>query len=394
MIRPQPLNVFQRLARTWDAVHPYNAGQACRVAGTFDADVLDDSWNATLRAFGFDADEPAHVHALVESLPVHFTSQLNRRFYDANEPPFRAFRKEAEGGTWLGVVYHHWVADSVAVRLLMRDWLSRLIGLPTIDVPPLRAAVSPDVSIFPVLRRYSDYRRTRKVLTMGPLDYPTRTQLIEPTGPIVPQLLAHARKHDATLNDLFLAALAEACSRFVPTERRAGRDGLAISSVVDLRRTRTICDAGFGCALGFNSVAYRPSELADWERLLRATARRRETRSSGGTLWMLAAEVASRFSSPGRLYDFYRKEAPFAGGISNVNLNGTWFGRRHPQLVLDYVRVSPTGPMVPVAVNVTTLGERLHLSMTYRSALLNDWTAKELAETFLERLTRIPCGSV
>ncbi len=89
------------------------------------------------------------------------------------------------------------------------------------------------------------------------------------------------------------------------------------------------------------------------------------------------------------MYDFYRKEAPFAGGISNVNLNETWFARQHPQRILDYVRISPTGPMVPVAMNVTTLGDRLRLSLTYRAALLNDWTAKELGEQFAGRLMRI-----
>jgi hypothetical protein len=134
-------------------------------------------------------------------------------------------------------------------------------------------------------------------------------------------------------------------------------------------------------------------DLTEWERLLRAVGRKREARHSAGVLWMLAADAASRFTPPERAYDFYRKEAPFAGGISNVNLNGTWFARQHPTNVLNYMRVSPTGPMVPVALNVTTLGDRLRLSMTYRANLLNDWTAKELGEMFLNRLTRISCGS-
>ena len=36
---------------------------------------------------------------------------------------------------------------------------------------------------------------------------------------------------------------------------------------------------------------------------------------------------------------------------------GSWFADRHPFPVLDYVRVSPTGPMIPLAMNVTTLGD-------------------------------------
>jgi hypothetical protein len=105
---------------------------------------------------------------------------------------------------------------------------------------------------------------------------------------------------------------------------------------------------------------------------------------------MQAAELATRFVRPDRLYDFYRKEAPFAGGLSNVNLSDTWFAEQQAAgRVLDYVRVSPTGPMVPVVLNVTTLGDDMRLSMTYRSNLMNDWTAAELAEMFVRRVATV-----
>src|SRR5262249_33730641 len=109
-----------------------------------------------------------------------------------------------------------------------------------------------------------------------------------------------------------------------------------------------------------------------------------------GVWWMHAAEISTRFARRERLYDFYRKEAPFAGGISNVNLNDTWFAApRAAGLVLDYVRISPTGPMVPVVLSVTTLGDDMRVSMTYRSNLMNDWTAIELAEAFVRRVKTI-----
>ena len=44
---------------------------------------------------------------------------------------------------------------------------------------------------------------------------------------------------------------------------------------------------------------------------------------------------------------------------------------------------------MPVALNVTTLGDDLRLSMTYRSNLLNDWTAAELARAFVGRLRQL-----
>lgn len=393
------LNVFQRLARTWDGVHPYNAGQACRVAGAFDADAVDRSWDASLRALGLGtvtsdgtrfSFQPVPERAVQwlapdTGLDRHFTTELNRPFDDATEPPFRPFVQSAGGSTWLGIVYQHWVADSHSIRLLMCDWVSRLLGIgaPRARSTPPAGRAPCDTAALELLRRYGQFRRCRKVHTMGPLDHAVRVRLLPKLTSVVPGLRAFARTHGVTVNDLFLAALAQACGQLVPTQSRPGRRDLAVSSVVDLRRARTSVDA-FGCMLGFRSIVCRSGDLGDGRRLLRSVAAQR-TRSNG-LLWMLAAEWASRLTPPQRVYDFYRKEAPFVGGISNVNLNGTWFARRHPSPVLDYTRVSPTGPMVPVAMNVTTLGDDLHLSMTYRTALFNDWTAAELAQAFVRRI--------
>jgi NRPS condensation-like uncharacterized protein len=236
---------------------------------------------------------------------------------------------------------------------------------------------------------------------MGPLDYPVAVRMFDPLRGVVSSALAYARAHGVKLNDVFVAALAEACHRFVPTQARTGRRGLAVSSIVNLRpylgerADRT----GFGCQLGFTGVVCREHEMHDWRRLLRTVARQNQLERTGrfgrpGVAWMHAAELATRFAHRDRLYDFYRKEAPFAGGMSNVNLNDTWFAAQHAAgRVLDYLRISPTGPMVPVVLNVTTLGGDLRMTMTYRSNLMNDWTAGELAEMFAARLASVASGS-
>jgi hypothetical protein len=384
------LNVFQRLARTWDSVHPYNAGQACLARGAFETGVLDGAWNAALGAFSFHSVPPQRVDAVLDDLPAHYETELNRGFA-SDGLPFRAFAKGGGGSTWLGITYRHWAADSFSVRRLLREWLGRLVDVPaTPDVTTRRRPSGRRAPPFSLLRRYADFRRTRKVQTMGPLDYPTRVRLLDVRSAAVPNLIAYARRHGVTLNDVLVASLAQACDRLVPTELRPGRRNLAIGSVVDLRSSD---DLDFGCRLGFSSVICRASELAGWDGLLRAVACRREPRDAAGQLWMRAAEFASRFTPPERAYDFYRKEVPFAGGISNVNLDETWVGALHPHTVSDYIRISPTGPMVPVALNVTTLGGRLRVSMTYRAALFNDWTAKELGDMFADRLTRIAVGN-
>jgi hypothetical protein len=378
-------NVFQRLARTWDAVHPYNAAQACLIAGSFDETRLKKHWT----------DVEVRTLELNEDLSRHFTVELNRPF---DRCSFRPFVQPCQAGTWLGIVYRHRVADNISIREMMQAWAARVMGLSERGRSPASRKPAEGFGVnalLQLIRRYDEHRRVRKVHTMGPLDYAVRVRVLDDLRGVSPRaLLSYARSHGVTLNDVLVAALAEACGRRVPVQHRAGRRDLAVSSIVDLRPY--LADEadrlGFGCHLGFSGVVCRERELLHWLRLLQVVARQNRLERDGkhgppGMWWMHAAAIATRFVRPDRLYDFYRKEAPFAGGLSNVKLNDTWFAEQHAAgRVLDYVRVSPTGPMVPIALNVTSLGEHLRLSMTYRWNLMNDWTAGELAEMFVRRV--------
>jgi hypothetical protein len=104
---------------------------------------------------------------------------------------------------------------------------------------------------------------------------------------------------------------------------------------------------------------------------------------------MGASLVARRVISPKRAYPFYRKHMPLAGGISNVCLDRTWAAQYHPTPLLDYIRVSPTGPMIPLAFTPTTLGSQFNLGLTYRHNLLTDPAADAIVVEFLDRLARL-----
>ena len=81
---------------------------------------------------------------------------------------------------------------------------------------------------------------------------------------------------------------------------------------------------------------------------------------------------------------------PLAGGVSNVNLNGSWASEYHPAPLLDYVRVSPSGPMMPLVFTPTTLGSRLNFGLTCRTSVVPPERAEEMSRMFIDRLMRVP----
>ena len=169
--------------------------------------------------------------------------------------------------------------------------------------------------------------------------------------------------------------------------------------IVDLRaRSRRDMSRVFGLFLGFANVICRREDLREWPRLVRQIARQtrihKQTDSpQASAVWMFAALAAARFVPIHKTFRFYRKHMPLAAGISNVNLNRTWAAAYHPSPILQYIRVSPTGPMVPLVFTLTTLGEDLSLGLTYRSTLFSDELAQKIAATFLSRFAQLAeCG--
>ena len=444
-----PLNAFQCLARDWEKVHPYNAAQAMRLSGDADCAAVAKAWAEAIEAAGLgrvsvdpiDGRRFRHqtlngelVRYPVRILPAgtdlgsYISAELNRAFDDPGEPPFRPFviplppdplqsracfgadgPTESQGSYYLGVVYQHWVADSTAVRLLLKDWFVRLYDPAQARCRPLgqarhgywslfgpcRGGWQPTDMFFNLIRRHWRYRAVKKVQTFGRSDYPMKVLLRAAPEGLIERLSAYAKARRLKLNDLFLAALAESCDRLVPTQHRLTRQDLAVATIVDLRphAPQDLSDT-FGLFLGFTEVVCGPRELCDFDRLIESVARqnrlhRRRGIRQSSLAWLLAAWAVRRFLPAQKIYHFYRKETPLVGGVSNVNLNPTWAADYSPMKLLEYVRVSPTGPMVPLVLAVTTLGRRLHLSMTFRPALLTDEAAEELASSVLTRLASL-----
>lgn len=401
------LNVFQRLTRQWDKLHPYNAAQAMKLAGLADHDRFAWAWQKTLCELGLAETGQSGLLCIRPATSVDelMSAELNRRFDDSLEPPFRAFVLADGENHWAGIVYHHWVADSFSVRLLMREWFLRVHDPAAARRLPLcmategywklygpgRSGWSLGRAALDIIQFASRVKRVRRLDPECMEDLSTSFTLHHVPQGLIDAMTARAKAAGVTVNDVFLAALAQVCDRLVPARSTRQRIDLALGTIVDLRWRGRPIDRAFGLLLGFTCVFCRPADLLEWDRLLRRihqqTASHRRNHSAEASMVRMAAGllVAKMLQRRG-LLEFYRKRLPLAGGISNVNLNRDWPVRYHPRPLLDYVRVSPCGPMMPIVLTPTTLGQNLNIGMTYRSKVLSVAQAGLFADMFLARL--------
>ncbi|WP_428938582.1 condensation domain-containing protein [Fontivita pretiosa] len=418
------LNIFQRLTRQWDSLHPYNAAQLMRLAGTGDPDALAAHWRASLDELGLGRVrtvgdrfrweplngqiQPALIlrTAPQACLEQVLAQELNRPFNPDDDLPFRALLFQGNDSHWLGVVYHHWVADSFSIRQLLRQWFLRIYDPARTRRQPLNLHPPGYLRLFgPAAANWSllggilhgarwtaRFKRVRRLDPDVYRQFHVRFRFYRAGGGLIQRLVPIARAAGVTVNDVFLAAMAQACDRFVPVKRTVRRQDLALGTIVDLRcrTTRDTSDL-FGLFLGFTSVFCRPHDLPDFRRLLRCVSRQNARHKAAripeaSQIRMLAGLLAQRLLSRDSLIEMYRKRLALAGGISNVNLNRDWPADYHPHPLLEYLRVSPCGPLMPVVFTPTTLGGELNFGLTYRTPLIPDDHAHGIADTFLDRI--------
>jgi hypothetical protein len=417
-----PLNIFQKLMRRWDAVHPYNAAQMMKLEGSPDADHWRSAWHSTLAQTGLGAVLLEHnryryvplnghsaaytVQFPTADLTDYISTQINRPFDDPHEPPFRPFIIRRDGHFYAGLIYQHWLADSASIRMLMREWFVRVYDPKKADQNPMQLAttgywnsIGPNrggwtvaQGMLDMARRHIRMRRVQKIASTALDDHTIGFSVIPAAPGLIDRVRSAARSRGVKVNDLFLASLIEACALHVPLQPRKNRTDIAVGSVVDLRPwcPQHLAEA-FGLFLGFTNVICKPDELRCFDHLLDCVAKQTRLQKSTGVapaslMWMTGAFYVGKLSKPNELYHFYRKELPLAGGISNVDLTHSWLAAYHPAPLLDYIRVSPTGPMTPVALTTTTLGNQFHLGITYRTGLISNEKSTDLARTFLARL--------
>ena len=421
------LNPFQQLMRDWGRLKAYNAGQMMTLAGTPDLNRWNRAANRVLQAIGIgrpifsgDAVSFEPDEACVQNSSVDFgtlaATQLAMPF-SADQIPIRFFLlAEAPDRYSLLAIYDHWLADSHSIRNIM-CLLRQAYGqpdTPLTNIPTMTTCnhrhyfgrrLAPAITLRDWLFSARDYWRHRSAYRMDisdPTDFTCGFDFHRlPTG-LINTLRQTGKRQSATVHDLFLAALAIAMGEFTaqhrakPRSRRLHppRRAIALGTIVDIRnQANPPLDNIFGMYLSCYATVLRAPEASNVQALVQQIAKRsRKVKQSAEAVrafdsFAVAQFWWQRYRHARHHADFFAKNLPTVAGISNVNLTGSWCNPPVPDAddlpaVLDYVRISPTGPLSPLVLTLTTIGTQLTLAATWRTMAFNTQQAAQIIERF------------
>jgi hypothetical protein len=422
------LNRFQRTMLDWNDLHPYNAVHVVRVPATLDLPRLREVIQATLDGLGLtnlsmdreagtceygggpvvseltvvEGDSPAG-----SLLATEIERQLNTPFHQGKSfDPFRFFVASEQGSFSLGLAYFHPVADAESVVWLLKRLVAAYRGIAadnssaTVELSSSRpgssillrpGAVLKQIPALPafirILRtscrpRYRDTDDLRNGFTSFTL---------EPAA--LGWLRAAGKSWDITLNDLFIALLLHSLTPLAGARRQARRPRMAAGCIVNVRKDLGVRPGTFGLFLGSFMVAHEVPESIGFKELATAvglqTARIKARRLYLATPVQLAfASFVLRFFSTKRKRSFYQKHCPLWGGITNMNLNPLWEDQAQ-DCPLDYLRAVSTGPVTPLVLSVTTVGERVNVGLSYRTTVFSAAEIGQVQSRLTEGVARL-----
>jgi hypothetical protein len=183
------------------------------------------------------------------------------------------------------------------------------------------------------------------------------------------------------------------------------RDKVGLGTIVDIRdAARQSLDQVFGLFLSSYTVVLDKPEQTAVDVLAKAISartskiKRKNGAAKGYTALMFARLSWDLLPKLGRKHlraQVFHKNVPVTAGISNVNMSKSWVdtpvdaSRSDGPVVLDYLRISPAGPLIPLVFTLTTIQRRLSLCCTYRTTAFTAAQAQELVREFIDRLSGI-----
>jgi len=437
MIRRAPsligrLNAFQRVMLQWSELHPYNAAHTYRLSGPLSMpslrqavrDAFDHNGLGVVEIdpkgvwFRHEAEELSLPHEIEvvagdespeERLVAHLAGELNRPFERPRCRPFRFSVVDAGPAShYVSLIYDHWAADSIGARLVMRHVLGRYLGL---DIPeneePLDLYPGTYREVFahrlqghrlawPMLRSIQSWlgnRSTWRVAYASAHQMEVGYELYRARPGTVQQVRQFAKDNEASVNDVFLAALCLAMAPFLPKRfSKAKSRNMTLGTIVDTRLDSSEdLSESLGTFLGYYLVRVAGEGKVGLDELTRriavATRAKKEQRSylDSAVNLRVASAIWPRLKPESRLH-FTRRALPLTAGISNVHLRGSWIEREGAGRILDFSRAVSNGPALPLVVSPTTIRDQMNIAVSYRMTGFSQFKIDGIMESFLKQL--------
>jgi hypothetical protein len=423
------LNAFQRVMLQWTELSPYNAVHVYRLAGAADPLALAESLRATFEhsdigAVEINEQEACYRHVCdprptVEivggrgpaeaRLSAHVAAEVNRPFARPVCKPFRVSLLDAGPEShYVILAYDHWASDSNGARLLMRHVLGRYLNLdipenqtsldlypgtygevfsqrlggPRLAMPLLRSAFS---AMMHRSARQTAYASNFQ-MSVGYDSYDVRPGTIEAVHQF-------ARRNNASVHDVFLAAMGVVLADMLP--RRAKSGAIALGTIVDTRNDaqEDLSDT-LGTFLGYYVTRLAGDRSIGFDELVRRVAektskvKRQRSYLDAAVNFRVSSQIWPRLRPESRPL-FARRALPMTAGVTNVFLRDSWINHYGGGKILEYRRAVSCGPALPLVLSPTTYDGRLNIGVNYRETVFSRAKITAIMASLVERLETV-----
>jgi hypothetical protein len=424
------LNLFQIAMLRWRALHPYNAVHVVRFAQPIDAAHLEASLREELESLGLtglDLDAsgrrfewrggpmrpPLRVIAAGGDAALVLSREIERELNtgfaaDGRVEAFRFFAVDAGADFCFGLAYDHWVAGGDSIVALMQGLVARYLGAPVQSAPTqvldrrygptyLRLFQRHSLALLKSLaglpRLALNCRHAFRPRYAAPQDGYNAFALARIDPADRARLDVCASAWGVTSHDLLLAMLIRALSPFAKRRLEvAGRDEIAIASIVNIRR-----DFGppAAAALAPYLASFRVSHRAPDDLPLRelAAAIQAQTALIKHGKRYLQTLVAMgivgmewRFMTPRQRQRFFPKHYPVCAGTTPLQVDRIWTGGGVRPRGPDYIRAVSTGPLAPMILAFTMVGDAINVGITYRTTVFHRDAVDDVAASMLQSI--------
>lgn len=427
-----PLNSFQQMMLKWNVLTPYNAGHVIHLSGECDLTRWEKMTLLTIQELklghpkldennqcvSFEPLNFLRIETPLLTLDEHINVELNHVFLN-NDFPIRFFIIYEKESYYFGAIYNHWLADSYAMRALLQRIFERYqkdgieLSPLRLDAPSIRSLFKRYLGRFPLFQGIKEFikyplyfQSVYRPKLNNPLNFQTGFDRCYLSKGLITQLYQYAKNNDVTINDLFLSALGQTFAKHTYKERAKQkrkkfrlfpRNRIALGTIVDMRhQLKNDLNDVFGQYLSNYTVILKSPD-APFDELLSDIARQtQKIKKTYKTIknfasWDISLWIWKFLSSQKNKARFFNKNAPIMAGISNVNLTQSWIGESNlatNDKIIDYIRISPTGLLLPIVFTITTLHQQLSLCISYRLTAFSNAEVEILRDRFIEFLSK------